>query len=340
MVGGIVKDKKLGEGKIVEVLQWPTSHKLGLVVQIAGIEKKYTFPDAFEINLTTEDPAVLEQIKAWYDSENAYLTEMTRREPVKIEKTAQPKRQTIGESIAFKCNFCDGGCGNGKIGFRGICSEALMKYNVKEAKYTWCSSEESPCRKYLDGEIAKAQIEVMYDQGADESVCYECDMLNNWKASGGINQNGINKGKPMRLERVEPNSLAVLTTRYPNAKEEERFVFAVFLVADSYTGDGKNSAYVEANPQWKIELTPEEGKQMPFWKYYFCPNAPKTIKFGSKLHRYLTNAQATQILKDIVKIKADPREKQYAQEMLAYFCQITRQKENEIPAPNGALCNG
>ena len=141
----------------------------------------------------------------------------------------------------------------------------------------------------------------------------------------------------MRLERVEPNSLSILTTRFPDAKEEERFIFAVFLVDDSYTGDGKNSAYVEANPQWKIELTPEEGKQMLFWKYYCCPNAPETIKFGSKLHRYLTNVQAAQILKDIAKIKADPAEKQYAQEMFAYFCQITGQKEAEIPAPYGAL---
>ena len=142
----------------------------------------------------------------------------------------------------------------------------------------------------------------------------------------------------MRLTKVRPNSLAVLTSRKPGATDEERFIFAVFLVADSYEGDEVNSAYVEANPQWKQELTPAEAERMPFWKYYICPNAPEVVKFGSGLHRYLSNVQAAQILKDIIQIKEDPNSKRYAQQMLTHFCQITGQKEEEIPEPSGALC--
>ena len=338
MIGGIVKDSKLGEGKILEVLQWPASRKMGIVVEIAGGKRNYVFPDAFSTNLTTEDPVVLEQIKAWHDSQTAYYAAMTPKEPPKAEKTAHAKKQTCGESIAFKCNFCDGGCSENHIGFRSVCSEEMITYNVKKAKHIWYASEDSPCRKYLDGEMTRQELDDLYAQGPDQFICYECGMLNNWKASGGIIQTGVNKGKPMRLERVQPNSLAVLTSRKPDATDHERFIFAVFLVADSYTGDEVNSAYVEANPDWKLELTPEEAMQMPFWKYYICQNAPDVIKFGSGLHRYLSDVQAAQILKDIAKIKADPAQKQHAEEMLAYFCRITGQSPEDIPAPSGALC--
>ena len=338
MIGCFVAEKKMGEGKIVEIQKWPASRQWGIVVDFAGVRKNYIFPKAFEINLTTQDPVVLAAIEAWYASEKIHYAEMTCKEQPKTEKTAQPKKQPEGESIAFKCNFCDGGCSETQIGFRRVCSDEMIEYNVRKAKHVWCASAESPCRKYLDGEITRMELEGLYAQGADEFVCYECGMLNNWKASGGITQTGINKGKPMRLTKVRPNSLAVLTSRMPGATDEERFIFAVFLVADSYEGDEINSAYVEANPQWKQELTPAEAERMPFWKYYICPNAPEVVKFGSGLHRYLSNLQAAQILKDIIQIKEDPDGKHYAQQMLTHFCQITGQKEEEIPEPSGALC--
>ena len=52
----------------------------------------------------------------------------------------------------------------------------------------------------------------------------------------------------MRLLKVQKNSLAVLTTREPNAaSDESRFVFAVFLVDESYEGDNRDAGYIAKN---------------------------------------------------------------------------------------------
>ena len=66
----------------------------------------------------------------------------------------------------------------------------MITYNVKKAKHIWCASEDSPCRKYLDGEMTRQELDDLYAQGPDQFICYECGMLNNWKASGGIVQTG------------------------------------------------------------------------------------------------------------------------------------------------------
>ena len=191
----------------------------------------------------------------------------------------------------------------------------MIKYNIGKAKHVWCASD-SPCKKYYDGEISKKDL----DRGF---LCYESKMLVEWKASAGVVQNGVNKGKPMRLDKVQNNSLCVLTTRLPNGPEESRFIFAAFLVDESYDGDGREEGYVTNNSKWRIELRPDEAKRMLFWNYYVNKNAPERIVFGSGLHRYLSDMQAAQILNDIIKVKSDPEEKAFAAEFFEHFCKIS-----------------
>ena len=48
-----------------------------------------------------------------------------------------------------------------------------------------------------------------------------------------------NHQRPMKLNKVQVNSLAILTTREPHDSEKDRFVFGVFLVDEAYEGDNK-----------------------------------------------------------------------------------------------------
>ena len=50
-------------------------------------------------------------------------------------------------------------------------------------------------------------------------------------------------------------------------------------------------------------MSPDEAKELRFWNYYFCQNARDVIKFGSGLHRYISDEQAAQILQDIAHVK-------------------------------------
>ena len=67
---------------------------------------------------------------------------------------------------------------------------------------------------------------------------------------------------------------------------------------------------------------------------------PNKIVFGSGLHRYLTDMQAAQILKDIVAVKQNAKEKEFAKEFLSHFCSVAGLDEDSIVAPSGALTLG
>ena len=245
------------------------------------------------------------------------------------------KNNVARQNVAFKCNYCDGGKSESRVGFFGPCSVENIKNNVLVNKHEWCSKL-SKCKEFLEGKVSYSDVEEEYNNC---KLCYESVMLQKWKAEAGIVGSGVNKGKPMRMEKVQKNSLAVLTTRLPNASEEERFVFAVFLVDEAYDGDNRDAGYVTTNSKWKIELTPEEASKILFWNYYRCPNAPDVIKFGSGLHRYLSDEQAAQILRDIIEVKTDTTEKEFAKEFFVEFCKKVGIDVDTLPNNDGALCN-
>ncbi len=65
-------------------------------------------------------------------------------------------------NVAFKCNYCDGGVESGAVGFSGICSLEVMRYNVEHR--TWCSSDDCFCKQYLDGAISKADLDRIFSE--------------------------------------------------------------------------------------------------------------------------------------------------------------------------------
>ena len=107
----------------------------------------------------------------------------------------------------------------------------------------------------------------------------------------------------MHLSGVQSNSLCVLTTREPYTTEEDRFIFAVFLVDQTYDGDDLDEGFVSTQSKYKIKLTTEQAHQMPFWRYHANEKQPEIAVWSSGLHRYFNDEQAAQILRDIVEIK-------------------------------------
>ena len=327
MIGSIVAHRMWGNGTVVEQTE------KNITVRFDIGDKKFIFPTAFDNFLSTEDPTLLAEIrerKAFIDAQKQEIRTVPvppdNKKPENKKKIPRPVERS---NVAFKCNYCDGGSSETCVGYKGVCSDAMIRYNIETAKHIWCSSD-SPCKMYLDREISRSELENRF-------VCYESTMLVEWKASAGVVQNGVDKGKPMKLLKVQDNSLCVLTTRLPGSTDDTRFIFAVFLVDDSYEGDGREEGYVTNHSKWRIELTPDEAKKMLFWKYYVNKNAPEKIVFGSGLHRYLDDIQAAQILRDIVTIKEDDAENQLAADFFHHFCKVVGLDENDIPACAGAL---
>lgn len=334
IIGKEVSHKMFGTGIVV------AKEKGNISVQFGDNVRKFSYPDAFKQFLTTQNIEINAQIQ--HDIEKKQQQkEMQRPIPSissdvsKLSKSNRKIKKVERSNIAFKCNYCDGGATQQRVGFNGVCSDAIIAHNINKAHHVWCSDRDCLCKQYLDGKITRQDLNSGMQNG--NFLCYESAMLRDWKASAGVIQTGMDKGKPMTLRKVQNNSLAILTTRNPYDKDDKRFIFAVFLVDENFEGDVRESGYVTTNSKWKMELTPQEAHRLLFWNYYVCENAPEVIKFGSGLHRYISDDQAVQILRDIVKVKEKQSEKDFAQEFLNHYCTVNGIDVNLVPAPNGAL---
>ena len=240
-------------------------------------------------------------------------------------------RKSSDNNLAFKCNFCDGGCGENCIGYKGVCSDGQIRCNIEVKHHSWCSNSGSACSKYLNGEITREELDAQNASG--NFVCYESRMLTAWTAAAGedLNETGTQQGR--RIQDASSDSLAVLTTRSPEAEEDERVIFAVFITGQAVEGNELFAGYVVAKDDYKIELTPEEAKKMQFWHYY--KNTDGGIRWSQGLYRYLKDTAAARILADIVELKTGS-DKEHAQKVLAHYCELKGIDANKIPAANGA----
>lgn len=346
LIGANVKHKLFGIGQVIEKTEEY------IVVDFCGQEKQFIYPDVFKDFLEVEDENIKDTIQEdilkkekGIQLYNARRNEQLHNErgdkwPSKHSQAINkikipPKKLNERANIAFKCNYCDGGCSKKHIGYRAACSDATIEYNITKENRVWCSSEESQCRQYFDGEISREELDSWCQN--DEFVCYESQILIQWKAMAGVVQRGVNKGRPIKLHQVQTNSLCVLTTRKPHMKEKDRFIFGVFLVDETYEGDNRDEGYVTTNSKYKMELTPDEAIHMRFWNYHANGNQSEKALWGSGLYRYLEDEVAVQILRDIVEVKQGRKEKQLAQEFLEYFCKVNGVKLSAVAEPNGAL---
>ncbi|WP_461205321.1 hypothetical protein [Clostridium sp. DL1XJH146] len=343
LCGERVKHKVFGTGIIIAF----ANNRVKVLFDDSNEEKEFLYPSVFGRFLKIENKSILSEIQkdkniiAEEEAEKRRIKEeQEEQEKLKQESNAKKskkssKKEENKSNIAFKCNYCDGGRSEKNIGYSGVCSEEIIEYNVSKAKHIWCKDPESLCYQYRKGDITKKELLDFCEENG--FVCYESQMLKNWRAYAGVTQSGVNKGKPMKLKNVRINSLAMLTTRLPKAKDKDRFIFALFLVGENYEGDIRNEGYVEADAKYRIQLSLEEAQKLKFWDYYFNPNKPERIVLGSGLHRYLTNIQSAQILKKLCEIKRGTSDEVLASEFLEYYCEINKVDINNIPSPNGAL---
>lgn len=346
MIGRRVYHRTFGVGCIVE-------HKDGrIAVDFSGTIRPFQYPESFERFLETDDP-VLKQMATdaiRYKSEARKQAEEERQKakeaalkatqairsfPYPTEPLSFPsKRLAHGslESIAFKCNYCDGGSSGTSIGFRGKCSDWMIRYNIEQAKHVWCSIG-SACKQYHDGNISRAELDAYRSPEGLYEACYESGFFDRWTMGAGVHHTGPDAGKPMHINRIHHGSLAVMTTRKPSDRESDRFIFAAFLVSSSYSGDDQEEGNVTADPVWRIELEPGQAERILFWNYYFNARKPEKIAFGSGLHRYLTDIEACQILRDIAIVKDDDLSKAF----FRHFCELNHIDSDKLESPSGAL---
>lgn len=343
----VIHNKKFGKGVVV------AQEGEIIFVKFSVNEIRFVVPDAFVSFLRCEDEALQQALEEEFnkkveEKEKRLETEQEEkrkkeeeRARLAIQETNRVRvvkgdRHAHENNLAFKCNYCDGGCSSHCVGYKGVCSDEQITYNIEKKKRAWCCDKEgSYCYKYYNGDITREQLE---EHHKTIPVCYESKMLIEWRADAGQDRNGIRGAKTRRISNASNNSLAILTTELPSEEGgKERVIFGVFITGEVDEGDDIQEGYVKALGGYHVELTPSESKQMKFWHYYKNPNKKDSVQWGMGLYRYVKDTTCARILLDILNIKTDIAEKEKIQEMLEYYCRVKNIDVNNIPSADGAI---
>lgn len=337
-----VKHQAFGQGIIMDM----TDDSVTVKFETIELAKTFVYPDALETFLMLENKSLLGRLEEVKQAKEDILQEEidAENEAKAIEEAHQRRLEMVAKkplhlksknNIAFKCTYCNGGQTEEAIGFQGVCSDEMITYNIKEAKQVWCANDTSACQRYLQGELTREALDAKFED--QDLICYESQMLSTWSAFAGVVQSGKRKGQPMTLRNVTPNSLAVLTTKKPEHGDEARFIFAVYIIDESYEGENRAKGHVVGHKRYRMTFTEKESESLLFWHYYFNEKSPENIKFGSGLHRYWSNMQSAQLLKDIIKVKKGTEDEALAKKMFLYYCRTHEMHEEMIDAPEGGL---
>ena len=328
MLNKRVIHKAFGEGMIIRF------ENDIVTVEFAARTVDFRYPDAFSKFLTLADGEEQKNVSAlaaeaiqrseekkrareeekFAEMELRFRQVMAKGNKKRKLSAAEQKQKEEG-NLAFKANFCDGGCSPDCIGFKGVCSPEQIRYNIEKKNRAWCSDEGSPCGRYYRGEITYEQLLRMHE---DSFVCYEARMLTAWRAEAGDDLTDEGSHKARRITNAKQNGLAVLTTVFPGSNK--RVVFGVFITGRVDEGDDHSSGYVQAAPGFTVELTPDEAKQVEFWNYYKNSNTDKK-QWGTGLYRYLSNDVCVRLLERIIEVKSGEGREQ-AERILARFCKL------------------
>lgn len=338
MIGAKVTHKTLGIGTVTAL------DADRITVDFPDRSYVFTYPDIFESFLTAESPETQEKLLTAIKMKKEKAAE-AKAEQEKTRAVIAPastsikrsgvsrKKPSVHKNLIIKCNYCDGGATDEVIGYLGICTKQTMIYNVQIDKRPWCSNDRCACNLYLKGECTYEDIVAEMKNVA--SVCYETQLLTEWTAYMGWNAAG---DTPMKLPAAaRTNSLAVLTTRLPYAKEDERIIFAVFLVDYHEEGDDDREGLVHAHPQYRIRLTSDESRKLLLWDYYANPKSPLSMRWGTGLTRLLDDNNAVALLADIVKLKQGKQDEALAKELFEHFCALNSIDVSSPPEASGAL---
>lgn len=171
--------------------------------------------------------------------------------------------------------------------------------------------------------------------------CKEQDwesIFTDWRVSTGVIKSGAKKGQPNRLPRMTQNSACLLTAREPtNMREKDRYIKGVFMVNENFSGKLCEDGYIPAHSKYRLRLSEQESKKMLFWNYYINKRYPNKMTWNTGRYRYFDNVMMAQILRDIISLKKDPKDKEFVKKFFEHFCLVNQIEKEKLSKPNGAL---
>lgn len=195
--------------------------------------------------------------------------------------------------FALKVTYNDGGCGSGRFGFRGTCSDEAMVTNIVTRKMTNCSAEGGACRTYLEGGFVGPRPKA--------PLCCEAYLLRSrpWRFGCGYYHRGPKQGTPIPIVGIQPGDIAFLTTVLPEDDNSQRLVFGCYRVGKFHLVDGEGYA-VESDGTMEVLLDADVARGLRFFDHF--SNSNGVDKWGSGLVRYFEDDQTDRLLSKMVRL--------------------------------------
>ena len=145
-------------------------------------------------------------------------------------------------------------------------------------------------------------------------------VFSSWTVSTGCYLSGYSKGEPRIPERLQPNSMCLLTERPKGCSEAERRIVGAFMVEDDFIGTCCTDGTIQAHPAHRIQLPPE--RQPLFWPHVV--KEPEKQRWGKTAFKYMSNRTGEKILFDCKGNALTADEKSRAERFYRYYCKLNR----------------
>lgn len=145
-------------------------------------------------------------------------------------------------------------------------------------------------------------------------------VFSSWTVSTGCYLSGYSKGEPRIPDRLQPNSMCLLTERPRGGSESERRIVGAFMVEDDFIGTCCTDGVIQAHPAHRIQLPPE--RQPLFWPY--VAKEPEKQRWGKTAFKYMSNRTGKKILFDCKENALTADEKSRAERFYRYYCKLNR----------------
>ena len=288
---------------------------------------KMQYPEAFlnyvkliDTNLQNQIE-VLAKEKIVSENERTALSLKRQREKIVHGNEFKPTHGVLNTSyrpcIAFKLNYCDGGKSDHIVGFNGICSDKIIRFNQMRNR-SWCTNPRCKCSQYYNGQITRSELDKMWENNfKGTSPCYESLALRDSAFGAGADQNGIGR----KIKNAGNRHLCIFTTQIPDEQgrleENERLVVFMGLIQEVIDSNDGDLIYIDKNHFINFNLS--EARQFKFWDIHSNKDKNNTL-WGSGLFRYFDDYEAIRFIKKAIEIKK--HDSAAAKELLKYYCEL------------------
>lgn len=288
---------------------------------------KMQYPEAFlnyvkliDTNLQNQIE-VLAKEKIVSENKRTALSLKRQREKIVHGNAFKPTHDTLNTSyrpcIAFKLNYCDGGKSDHIVGFNGICSDKIIRFNQMRNR-SWCTNPRCKCSQYYNGQITRSELDKMWENNfKGTSPCYESLALRDSAFGAGADQNGIGR----KIKNAGNRHLCIFTTQIPDEQgrleENERLVVFMGLIQEVIDSNDGDLIYIDKNHFINFNLS--EARQFKFWDIHSNKDKNNTL-WGSGLFRYFDDYEAIRFIKKAIEIKK--HDSAAAKELLKYYCEL------------------